>query len=49
MYLASGGGEGLRNGLALGPVGIIAEVTSSGLRGRGGAGLSTGTKWASGS
>ena len=31
-YLAHGGGEGLRNGLALGPAAIIAEVTRSGLR-----------------
>ena len=46
-YLAHGGGEGLRNGLALGPAAIIAEITRSGLRGRGGAGFSTGAKWTS--
>jgi NADH:ubiquinone oxidoreductase subunit F (NADH-binding) len=39
-YLAHGGGEGLRNALALGPAAIIAEVTRSRLRGRGGAGFS---------
>jgi NADH-quinone oxidoreductase subunit F len=46
-YMARGGGQGLRNGLAVGPAGIIAEVTRSCLRGRGGAGFSTGAKWAS--
>ena len=47
VYIARGGGQGLRNGLVLGPAGIIAEVTRSCLRGRGGAGFSTGAKWAS--
>ena len=46
-YMARDGGQGLRHGLALGPAGIIAEVTRSCLRGRGGAGFSTGAKWAS--
>jgi NADH:ubiquinone oxidoreductase subunit F (NADH-binding) len=38
-YLARDGRQGLRNGLALGPAGIIAEVPRSCLRGRGGAGF----------
>lgn len=46
-YIARGGGEGLRNGLAIGSAGIIAEITRSGLRGRGGAGFSAGVKWTS--
>jgi NADH-quinone oxidoreductase subunit F len=46
-YLAVGGGEGIRAARALGPDGTIAEITASGLRGRGGAGFPAGTKWAS--
>jgi NADH-quinone oxidoreductase subunit F len=37
--------EGLRTALTMSPPEIIAEVTASGLRGRGGAGFPTGRKW----
>ncbi|HSV88185.1 MAG TPA: NADH-ubiquinone oxidoreductase-F iron-sulfur binding region domain-containing protein [Bacteroidales bacterium] len=43
-YLASGGYQGLRKALAMEPVAIIDEILGSGLRGRGGAGFSTGMK-----
>ena len=44
-YEAEGGLSGLRRALALGPEGVVSEVTASGLRGRGGAGFPTGIKW----
>ncbi|UWP85704.1 formate dehydrogenase beta subunit [Dactylosporangium fulvum] len=44
-YLAHGGLKGLRRALELSPAGVVAEVTASGLRGRGGAGFPTGVKW----
>jgi NADH:ubiquinone oxidoreductase subunit F (NADH-binding) len=44
-YKAAGGGQGLDMARKLGPAGIIDEVEASGLRGRGGAGFPTGTKW----
>jgi NADH-quinone oxidoreductase subunit F len=44
-YEARGGYQALRKALALSPEQIITEVRESGLRGRGGAGFSTGMKW----
>ena len=45
-YIATGGYESLKKVLKeMTPEQVIAEVKKSGLRGRGGAGFSTGTKW----
>jgi len=45
-YIAAGGYKALFRVLTeLMPVGVIAEITRSGLRGRGGAGYPTGLKW----
>ncbi|MCS7062454.1 MAG: NADH-quinone oxidoreductase subunit NuoF [Methylacidiphilales bacterium] len=45
-YLRHGGYQSLRKALQMTPAQIIAEIKTSGLRGRGGAGFPTGTKWA---
>jgi NADH:ubiquinone oxidoreductase subunit F (NADH-binding) len=44
-YLARGGGQGLEAARKVEPQALIAEMTASGLRGRGGAGFPTGVKW----
>jgi NADH-quinone oxidoreductase subunit F len=44
-YLKNGGYEVLKKALKMQPQQIIDEVKASGLRGRGGAGFPTGTKW----
>ncbi len=44
-YVAHGGFDGLKKALGLAGAAVVAEVTESGLRGRGGAGFPTGIKW----
>ncbi|WAT17427.1 formate dehydrogenase [Aurantiacibacter sp. MUD11] len=44
-YEATGGWAGLKRARQIGSEQIVAEVTESGLRGRGGAGFPTGIKW----
>jgi formate dehydrogenase iron-sulfur subunit len=44
-YRKHGGFEGLSKALQMKPIDIVTEVTTSGLRGRGGAGFPTGIKW----
>jgi formate dehydrogenase iron-sulfur subunit len=44
-HAAHGGVAGLRRALAMTPAEVVAEVTASGLRGRGGAAFPTGVKW----
>ena len=45
QYIANGGYEGLVNALKMNPGEVIDEVKNAGLRGRGGAGFTTGVKW----
>ena len=44
-YIAEGGYEALKKALTMTPAQILDEMDASGLRGRGGAGFPTGTKW----
>ena len=44
-HLAAGGGAGLEAARKVEPEALIGELEASGLRGRGGAGFPTGTKW----
>ncbi|NBZ89064.1 formate dehydrogenase beta subunit [Stagnihabitans tardus] len=44
-YVAHGGLEGLKRAVTMTAPEMVAEVTNSGLRGRGGAGFPTGIKW----
>ncbi len=44
-YLTRGGFSGLKKAFSMKPGDVIEEVTSSGLKGRGGAGYLTGVKW----
>jgi formate dehydrogenase iron-sulfur subunit len=44
-YRAHGGYKGLERALSLTPAEILADLSTSGLRGRGGAGFPTGIKW----
>ncbi len=44
-YRAHDGYKGLARALKIDPAAVVAEVTQSGLRGRGGAGFPTGIKW----
>jgi formate dehydrogenase iron-sulfur subunit len=44
-YVTHGGYRGLARAIEIGAAEVVAEVTNSGLRGRGGAGFPTGIKW----
>jgi NADH-quinone oxidoreductase subunit F len=44
-YVDAGGGQGLAAARTIDPDTVTAEIETSGLRGRGGAGFPTGTKW----
>jgi NADH-quinone oxidoreductase subunit F len=45
VYIQNGGYESIKKALQMSPDDVIEEVKKSGLRGRGGAGFSTGLKW----
>lgn len=45
QFFAAGGGTGLAHALRIGVQATVDEITAAGLRGRGGAGFSTGVKW----
>jgi NADH-quinone oxidoreductase subunit F len=45
-YKSAGGGAAIERATALGPEGVVEEITRSGLGGRGGAGYPAGRKWA---
>ncbi len=45
VYIQNGGYDGLKKALTMKPADVINEVKASNLRGRGGAGFPTGTKW----
>jgi len=45
QYIATGGYSGFEKALTMTPKEVIDEISKSGLRGRGGAGASTGFKW----
>ncbi len=45
QYVENGGYDGLKKALSMIPQAVIDEVRKSGLRGRGGGGFPTGTKW----
>ena len=45
QYIANDGYSGISKALGMSPEEVIEEVKKSGLRGRGGAGFPTGTKW----
>ena len=45
VYEKNGGYKSIRKVFSMDPVAVVEEVKKSGLRGRGGAGFSTGTKW----
>jgi NADH-quinone oxidoreductase subunit F len=44
-YIANGGYSGLAKALDMEPASVVQEIKKSGLRGRGGGGFPTGTKW----
>ena len=44
-YKANGGFKGLERAVSMSPADVVEEVKKAGLRGRGGAGFSTGMKW----
>jgi len=45
VWIAAGGGKALEAATSVGAEAVIETIEASGLRGRGGAGFPTGTKW----